>query len=238
MSRNRIVVKLSFQNGKGFKKGVGFYRKADGTRMRKVFWLGHSRAVAERLAITLLGLWERLRQQGLDVWPDGNVLEDARKFAFAGETLRLERAVKGFTESPASLLAWDGQTMPAPRSDGPSPEAVSSRGVPTVHAAVSLYEQHLDARVPHQLSAGNAQRQKVSLKMLKAVVGDVPLPAVGVDQIHRLVQHACARPKGPRGGPIAVETVVTFVQHFRQSSRGWTTPAGGSRPDGSRGCSA
>jgi integrase len=47
-------------------------------------------------------------------------------------------------------------------------------------------------------------------------MGDVPLDAVGAEQIHALVQHVCSRPKGPRDKPIAVMTVVTFVQHFRQ----------------------
>ena len=56
----------------------------------------------------------------------------------------------------------------------------------------------------------------LSLKTLKAVLGDVPLAEVGGERVHALVQHVCARPKRPDGGPIAVLTVVTFVQHFRQ----------------------
>jgi hypothetical protein len=119
MSRNRIVVQVSYQKDKGYKKGVGYYVKPDGTRKRRVFWLGHDRRVAERTAVMLVALWRKLQEQGRQVWPPGDVLEDARLFAFDGERLRLDRAFAAFAELPSSLMAWDGRSMPKPLPEQP-----------------------------------------------------------------------------------------------------------------------
>lgn len=53
--------KVQEQDGKGYKRSVGSYLNAEGKRLQRTFWLGHSKASAETLSRRIELEWESLK---------------------------------------------------------------------------------------------------------------------------------------------------------------------------------
>jgi hypothetical protein len=215
--------RVTYQKGKGFKKCVGKYPGDDGALRPKIFWLGHQRPFAERCATMLVRIYDMLQQSGHPHWT-AETLRDANDFltslrnvrAFAIEQ-RQQRA-----ESIRSHLAKEG--VSTPERTAPFPVAHDVQPGPptaallTLGTAVARYTGNLKLKVPTQLSQSNYDRQVSSLKVLyEAIPAATPIAQLNKMLLEGAVLSVTSRPvREKTGKPMAVDTVITTVKHWRQ----------------------
>jgi integrase len=101
---------------------------------------------------------------------------------------------------------------------GDPPEgAERARDVRTLGQAVVKYNEVRKTLVPHALSESNYNRQREALSALLRVLSeDTLIEGIDHDAMIKVVGHWSSRPVTKHGTKMAIETVITQVQHFRQ----------------------
>jgi integrase len=214
---NHPLATVTHQRGKGYKKCIGRYLGDDGKMRPKIFWLGHDEQFARRSATILQSLHELLTDQERQHWtPD--TLKRADEFVSC-----LRRGRDQFLSAVHSYLDREGRQvpkveklLPMPANEETSP--ISSRKPLTLDQGVANYTSVIRARVPNLLSKKNCDRQVTSLKLLHDVLpGVTPLSDIGKMELEKLVAHFAGRPVlKAKGTAMAVDTVITTLQHMRQ----------------------
>jgi hypothetical protein len=64
MSSRNHAMGITFQEGKGYKKCVGWYQHADGRKLPKIHWLGHDPQNAMYLATMYQQVWSAIELRG------------------------------------------------------------------------------------------------------------------------------------------------------------------------------
>jgi len=106
-------IKLSHQEGKGFKKSVGKHVGRGGELKPKTFWLGEYEEPARKLAQFIVDEWKGQKAKGIDRWTDDAIQ-------------RIETFKAGKMEEGA-------ERQPTPSTK------VSGKGEKTTHQAIDLF---------------------------------------------------------------------------------------------------
>jgi hypothetical protein len=87
------TIGITFQEGKGYKKCIGWYQHEDGRRLPKIHWLGHDQEHALYLAHSLGKAWQIMQGDGPRGWTAKDV---ANVKAYI--TITLRDALKGMDD--------------------------------------------------------------------------------------------------------------------------------------------
>jgi integrase len=203
---------VTFQKGKGFKKCIGTYQHPDGRRLSKIFWLGHDEFFARRAASIVKALHHITTDEGETLW-------SPEALKVVPEFVQLIRQVRNITtDALRSYLETTGRAVPEM-----PPEVVATPGAPaTIARQIALTlakarENYL-ASVKPKVCIKNYNRQVTSLGILDEVIPPTtPMDRVNKIELERAVAHVRVRPvRQKTRKPMAVETVMTTIQHWRQ----------------------
>ncbi len=228
MSSRNSTAGITFQEGKGYKKCIGWYRHADGRKLPKIHWLGRDPKHAQYLAMMLQQTWQMIEREGRGWTPD-DICHVKQWVAEAGELLR--EALKGVDEQekeikkrreefllaarilPNASTAATGQAS-LPPSD--TPPATDASKVPTLYGAIAAFKEAMKGK---QSSDKHKQRaiQVVEVN-LKASRKDCPLADIDYAWIDSLCDYYKGRPKNLKDekpmAPAGVANVLRYLRLF------------------------
>jgi integrase len=227
---------VSPQKGKGWKKCCGTHVNAKGEVRPKVFYLGHDRPLAGRLAALIVAIHRGLRIEGQQHWTPHNLalVELAKEMTgqWWSDQLRGVRrhwAALGQTGIPEAATGSMASAPPVPLpAPALAPAAAKTR---SLHASMDAWVDHLDNRHrADDLSGDYASRARSTVRNLKLAIADRPLDGLDVAELDtgRLwYQRALATPKGQPGAK-AWDTAKTELSQARAmfnwfAEKGWWT---------------
>lgn len=213
---------LSKHPTKGFRVTVG---KTNDGRYR-TFWLGHNRAIAEHHADLLKAGWQRVKDEGGEVWSDRileNIafwvghfkrsIEKAKAQRQAGLEY-IEQMRREMDEEAAEDAAIYGDAVGA--EEATQPEESPADAGPTLYGAITAFVTHLKGK---RTSDKHKHRAKQVLEVnLKHVRQDCPLSDIDFVWIDSLCDHFKGRPANQKDGqplsPTTVKNILTYLRLF------------------------
>jgi hypothetical protein len=184
-------MKLSYQEGKGFKKSIGKHVGKDGSLKWTMWWLGPLKKPAERQADFIQRQWKELKSLGIDHWTD-TALERIEAYRATGD----ETA----TEVPVAVKA--------PKSKG------VAKGF-TTHQATDLFRDSYMAG--NHRAESTRVAMKYSLDMLKKMIPNEPMLAIGSVELQKYVNKILSLPKSDRTGKkITLRTAKNLIDTMKQ----------------------
>lgn len=191
-------IKLSWQEGKGWKKSIGKYKGEDGQERYKMWYLGLDKSKAQVLAQYIILEWKQLKASGESLWTDEALrrVQNYKKSLYASPIPELTSKPKAKREAkvpPADATAFDSPIM-------------------SFHQAIDYYSQ----RIIPTLSIEQQWKRDLKQRMeaLKDALGNLPLPGIGFDELTSIVNHYKNRPpnKNRKNRPISIDYASALIK--------------------------
>lgn len=204
---------VTFQRGKGFKKGIGKTLGEDRQERVKIWWLGPNEKDARELAQFITAVWQ-----------DVQTTTGAKHWTPAGLAWA-QRIIRQLRDSISSSVKLAHSTIErhAPARSTPSPRIAAN---PTITATMlhAALDQYIKAMKGKALSDSYRRRVEETIGDLKRYRRDVPLAGIDRVWLESLTDEIKSRPRGRRKNkasgkrePIKPMTVRTSLQHWRQA---------------------
>ena len=196
-------VKLSRQEGKGWKKSIGKHQGRNGKPQYKMWYLGTDKPKAQTLAQFISLEWNQVKRSGAEVWD----LETLQRISDYREGL-----------------------MSPPRQENGSRGESSNVAILSYHQAIDYYCSHV---VPKQSCTRQWKRDLIQrVQSLKDALGDVTLKSIGHEELVGIVNYYKKRPpnKNRNNRPISIQYATTLVAtakrlfEWLEDEPGWEMP--------------